>query len=692
MKSLLRFCFVCFLAATTNIGCYTGSQPQVRPGAKWKISEEHPRLLGSQQTLKRLVMARPEAYARVVEAARKLEPGDESVMDDHMKIVSMALVCSIENDSELGRLAIERALTCIEAPIRVGHENFGHDLARCALVYDLCWPYWTQEERLEFHDYMNRTVDANVDSEAHVFHNGWYGYKHWGIGLACYATWYENPRAPEILAETERDYLERAAPALALSGDGGGFAEGYYINYWLYEWLFFCEVASHVEGKDYYASVPGFYGNRAIAGMFETYPWMSERDSRRPIPMGDSGGQKLRRERDKALSARRILVNRFREEPSHQAVHAFNETTPVSSIPGNAYKDFLWRDETVKKGDLGNFRLSHISPGAGYVYARSSWNDDATHFFFKCGDRFTAHQHLDNGHFLISKYNELAGDGGQYYYFGGRHDTNYLLRTIAHNTILVSDPQETWHNIRAYQGPLGNDGGQHHNWPHHNGAVADADSWHEGRVIYDIADIVTFEDQGNYLYVAGDLTRSYSSQKLEFYTRQIVYIRPGTFVVFDRVRSTDPSFVKTWQLQAVKQLQRTGPFLKTANEEGGRLFVQTLLPQKFGVKLSTGEDLYSYEGESYTPEEIRGPAPECRLAISPAKPAQSDFFLNILTATDSSVNTPLIAHCEVSDEHIRVGIGECLISFRKDRTEGWIELEGKKEEFTSEVTFQQDTN
>ena len=40
---------------------------------------------------------------------------------------------------------------------------------------------------------------ANVRSETHVFHNGWYGYKNYGIGLAAYASFYENPRAPEIL-------------------------------------------------------------------------------------------------------------------------------------------------------------------------------------------------------------------------------------------------------------------------------------------------------------------------------------------------------------------------------------------------------------------------------------------------------------------------------------------------------------
>ena len=83
-----------------------------------------------------------------------------------------------------------------------------------------------------------------------MFHNAWYGYKNWGIGLACYATFHENPRAVEILRTLEKDYLTRAAPALELAGAGGGWAEGYYIHYWLYEWLFFCEVARCCEGVD----------------------------------------------------------------------------------------------------------------------------------------------------------------------------------------------------------------------------------------------------------------------------------------------------------------------------------------------------------------------------------------------------------------------------------------------------------
>ena len=240
--------------------------------------------------------------------------------DDHAKMISMALVCAIEQDEQLGKSAVQMAMKYINGPIRKGHVTFGHDLARCAIVYELCHEYWAQEQRVKFHEYMNNTVDANIRSESHVFHNGWYGYKNWGIGLACYATYYENDRAPGILRALEQEWHTRVAPALNMAGDGGGWAEGYYINYWLYEWLFFCEVARHCEGIDYYESAPNFFKNRAVASMFETYPGIREYDSRRPIPMGDGGGRVFGGDRDKALSARRILVNYFRDDVTHQFV------------------------------------------------------------------------------------------------------------------------------------------------------------------------------------------------------------------------------------------------------------------------------------------------------------------------------------------------------------------------------------
>jgi hypothetical protein len=232
--------FIITAFAGILLTCCMGSASAERPGHA--IPKEHPRLLGSREHLQRLSLQRNEAYQRVVSVAR------EQRADAHAKMVSMALVCAIEQDERLGKAAVEMAMKYINGPIRRGHTPFAHDLARCAIVYDLCYEHWTQEQRAKFHEYINKTVDANVRSETHVFHNGWYGYKNWGIGLACYATYYENTRAPEILKALEHECRTRAEPALDAAGDGGGWAEGYYINYWLYEWLFFCEVARNCQG------------------------------------------------------------------------------------------------------------------------------------------------------------------------------------------------------------------------------------------------------------------------------------------------------------------------------------------------------------------------------------------------------------------------------------------------------------
>ncbi len=651
--------------------------PALQAADQPTVPKAHPRLLGSRAELQALARQRPAEYKRMAAVARG-QGGD-----DHSAIISMSLVAAIEGDADLARRAKQRALKLVDGPIRKGHVTFGHDLALAAIAYDLCHEHWTPDERNRFHAYVNKTVDANVQSETHVFHNAWYGYKHWGIGLAALAGYHENPRAAEILRTTLDDYRTRAAPALELAGAGGAWAEGYYIHYWLYEWLFFCEAARRCAGLDLYAMAPGFYRSRAVASMFEMYPGISQYGSRRPLPMGDGGGRLFGGDRDKALAARRILVNHYRNDPAHQAVHAYNETTPRSSVGTYAYKDFLWRDAAVPKGDLGRFKLSHLAPAAGHVYARSSWGDDATSFFFTCGDRFTAHQHLDAGHFLIYRHAELAGDGGHYEDFGSLHDVNYHLRTIAHSTILVHDPAERWPGIRGGK-VTGNDGGQHHNWPHHNGATSDVADWQKRRELYDIADLLAFEDRGEWLYVAADATRAYSPAKLKCFTRQIVYLRPGTFVVFDRVTSTRADFKKTWLLQAMTVPQQKDGRLVMVNGQG-RLTVQTLLPEQARTKLVSGGELYSYGGHDYPPRHEKGPAPQCRVEVSPSQPAATDCFLHVLTAADANAPPSPAATATMQRDGVEVTVGEAKVFFSTGVVGGRVARGGKVFEFAKDL-------
>jgi hypothetical protein len=660
-----------------------------------KVSKDHPRLFGSRDRLKQLAAERPEAYRRMVAFAR--QPYKDEYWAVHGKIIGLSLLHAIDGDTAAGREVVEICLKqYIDAPIETGHVPFGTSIARCGIAYDLCHDQWTKAEGQRLFDYMAATIDANPDEEPSTFHNGWYGYKNWGYGVGAYATLFDNPRAESILRALEEEYHRRAMPALKLSGDGGHFAEGFYIHYWMYEWLFFCEIARLCGGVDYYETAPEFYKNRAVACMFEMYPGISDLGTRRPAPMGDSMGRRVNNERDKELAARRILVSRFRDDPEHQVVHAYNEQTPLMAFDHNAYRDFLWGDRNIKKGDLKSFRLSNFGPGAGYVFARSSWDEESSYLLFHCGRRFTAHQHLDNNHFVLWKNAELLGDGGQYDSFESDHGNNIYFRTIAHNSILVKDPSETWPRPTAAtpkgmrNGPPGlNDGGQKYPWSGtswgHNGGARDPEHWHQHRELGEIAQMLVYEDKGPYVYLAGDATKSYSSNKLELFTRQIVFVRPGTFVVFDRVRSTDANFKKTLLWHPMKVPTGEGGNFVVTNGNG-RLFIQTVLPARPQVALYHGPTLYTYDGVDHPPKRDTGPGPECRIEISPREPAWLDVFLSVLTTTDANVQTVPRGSAELQDGAVALEVDGMMIVFKIDEVGGSITRNGKTAPFGGDVT------
>ena len=663
-----------------------------------QIPREHPRLFGSRARLQQLARERPDAWRRTKAiAATPLTPGvdqgDTSVdfgaqVSVHCKMWSLALVAAVDEDRAAAREAIGMAFThFIDRPVQVGHVTFGGDVGECAMVYDLCHEHWTSAERQRFVDYLFECRDKNVDEEPSPFHDGWWGYKNWGLVLGMLAVMYETgEREPFMLQGIDREFRLNAAECLRLAGDGGGYSEGYYVNYYIYEWLLACEAMRHCTGADWYLEVPEFYKNRAVTMMFEHWPTLRERGSRRSICVGDGRGRFFKVERDKQLAAMRILVDRFRDDADHQAVAAHLATTPRMGADENAYREVLFGDPTVAKGDLARFRRSHVSPGPGFAYARSDWTEAATHLFFKCGKRVTSHQHLDVGHFFIFRHEELAGEGGHYCDFGGAegtHDANYYMRSIAHNTVLVHDPSETWSYIRAAAGTLANDGGQRYPWPNtafrHNGDAGDADTWRRHPELGDVGRLTAFSDAGAWVYMAGDATKAYAASKLKLFTRQIVFLRPGTIVILDRVTSTRPEFRKSWVLHAAKPPTRLGEDLVVTHGTG-RLFVQTVLPLEAQTRLNQGDDLYRVGDRAYPPRQKYGPECECRIEISPTTPATAEVFLHVLTATEADVASVPRASVAVDGARIALTIGDAELVLHADRDGGMIRVGAQKGE------------
>lgn len=124
---------------------YCAAHGLAAPASLREVPRQHPYMLGSRAQLARLATGRAAAYRRVVGVARKGKAGD------HEKMISMALVAAIERDRTLGKQAVQRAMKYVDGPIKKGHTPFGSDLARCAIVYDLCHEAWEDAARKRFH-------------------------------------------------------------------------------------------------------------------------------------------------------------------------------------------------------------------------------------------------------------------------------------------------------------------------------------------------------------------------------------------------------------------------------------------------------------------------------------------------------------------------------------------------------------
>ena len=171
---------------------------------------------------------------------------------------------------------------------------------------------------------------------------------------------------------------------------------------------------------------------------------------------------------------------------------------------------------------------------------------------------------------------------------------------------------------------------------------------------------------------------------MDCFTRQIVFLRPATFVIFDRVCSKNAGFKKTWLLQAMKVPVQADEHLIITNGKG-RLFVQTLLPENQEVRLIWGSELYSYGGRNYPPARDTGPAPQWRIEVSPSEQNKSDFFLHVLTATDSSIDSVDKATINIVPREVRVSIGQTTINFTTSAIGGGIELLGHRRQFVNKA-------
>ncbi len=290
--------------------------------------------------------------------------------------------------------------------------------------------------------------------------------------------------------------------------------------------------------------------------------------------------------------------------------------------------DVLWYEPGAPASGLAAGRQSYHFDSLGEVILREGNQTDDAMAMFACADFRGGHQQSDNGHFSIWYQGYLAVDSGYYDGWGSSHHMNYARRSIAHNTLTVTMPGESFDNTSH------NDGGQqrgcstaYYNLPAESADCDECDMYLSSRT------------DPYFDFIGADFTGSYDPAKVSQVTREFVWMRPDLFVVFDRVNSTDASYPKRFLLHG------QGAFTENAgtwhvDHDQGRLFLRPLLPASAQV-VQVGGSGHEWEidGTNYQPSRGDEFAGTHRLEVSPPSAATFDNFLHVLQVADQTAGS-----------------------------------------------------
>jgi hypothetical protein len=603
--------FACLFAASASAANdIPKPKPLITTGSWAQYLQKHPRLYGPKDFVRALAKANPGAYSHSKSSSDPLAAGITNVVDGLS--ASEAEGC------------IQAAMKHVNAGVTNVHQETWIALSDVALTFDLLYDKITPADRAKMIAWFNGHL-GKFTTDENAFHNSTLS-KIFTYLRVAYATSGDNPRAKEFRDHALRLYEGKVVPVLREFGAGGGFTEcGWYSRGSLWHLVQGLEMARRFEKFDGFALAPRFFYERMAYELYQPYPGLWEYGTER-YPVEGDGSIIYSAAMEYPREMRTVLAQYFRGSELAAYVAAKKRNGSNDQV---RLLDMLYEEPADKPKPLDTLPLAHLAEGIGKIYARSDWTDDATWFRFECGPFFSNHQHLEVGNFEIFRYEPLATESGEYEKYEDGHAVNWLTRTVAHNCILVYQPNEHFNPIRS-AGKIANDGGQTPSW----GGVADSlDQWKARANQFNRGQIVAYENKPEWMYVAANCTPAYSPQKVSLVVRQVVFLRPATFIIFDRVISRRADYPKAWLLHCHNEPEIDGNKVSIHNGKG-TLAVQTLLPQSAKITAVKGCTYPAFAGGESFPSP-GGPqskaANNWRMEVSPTKPAAEDLFLHVLS-------------------------------------------------------------
>lgn len=292
----------------------------------------------------------------------------------------------------------------------------------------------------------------------------------------------------------------------------------------------------------------------------------------------------------------------------------------------------------------------------GMILARTGWTlekDSADVLaLMKFGERWASnHNHLDAGNFQLYYKGILASESGCYDRYGSLQDGNYNKKSVAHNTILLFDPQE---EITGYA-PRLNDGGQR--FPLGSREPPTMADWMDAAyerscVLHHCVKAIGTETE--LAYLKGDMTAAYT-KKAAAVVRAMLFLPlakndgstapKALFFTFDTVQATPGVEPPRWLLhmqQAPEIENNRITIRRDANGYGGRLVCDTLLPHAARLEAIGGPDrAFMVNGQNLPLENPDSMADALeagwgRVEVSPTEPGETTEFLHALCVTEAA--------------------------------------------------------
>lgn len=322
--------------------------------------------------------------------------------------------------------------------------------------------------------------------------------------------------------------------------------------------------------------------------------------------------------------------------------------------PSGIWDALYFPGARAERKDWRSLDLDAYMRVSGNVFMRDSWDfDDATLFEFKSSSFSSEnHHHLDQNSFSLFYDAPLLVDSGVYDKYDSDHWKNYYRRTIAHNSIVVYDPAETFGTTAG----ASNDGGQ----------------WYRGDTYPKLADIMPasatkpagqnwldgidrFGRSARYAYARGNASKAYKGTKLDItdgFTRSVLYVRPANagdgakpvILVYDRVHSKHPTVANkglpaTSLLHSATEPEVDGGLQPISGSPGryavpgtrnvplvirnggGMVTVEPLLPVRPSIKVVGGAP-----GEGTLCKQSSGPdSDDCRFLVRRVKDGKTEW-------------------------------------------------------------------